>query len=112
MTATFPNRLNALRALAALTTLSLARLVFAESTMIGSVQDIPPGHIVVSVSTELMTFEVNSETSVTLDGQSVELSALRSGDRVRITTMPSEGSTVAARIVAERHSPARARAGT
>jgi hypothetical protein len=55
MTSTLLNRLNVLRVVAALAMVGVAQLAIAESTMIGSVQDIPPGHIVVSVSTELMT---------------------------------------------------------
>jgi hypothetical protein len=78
----------------------------AETITLGSVQDMPAGHIVVTVSTELVMFEVARETTVTLNGQPANAADLRPGDHVRISTHKGvERFPVALSIVAVRGSP-------
>lgn len=71
---------------------------------IGELHDASAVEVVVHVGTELATFTVTTETSVTLDGKPAELTELQPGDQVSVTAGHGEGRFRSAlNVAARRH---------
>ncbi len=63
----------------------------AGTMYIGELHDASATEVVVSMSTELVTFVVTSSTKVTLDGKPVEVTELRPGDQASVTAGAGDG---------------------
>lgn len=76
----------------------------AEIMYIGELHDATSGELVLTVSTELVAFELASTADVTLDGHAVTVEELAPGDRVSLIARRGEGRTpIAVEVVAYRH---------
>jgi hypothetical protein len=66
------------------TTLAMARPAAADTMLLGSIYDVPPGQVVLAVSTEIVSVAVDRMTPVTINGEPANVADLKPGDRVRV----------------------------
>ena len=69
---------------------------------IGKLHDASAVEVVVHVGTELATFTMTTQTSVTLDGKPAQVTDLQPGDQVSVTAGPGDGRFRSALDVAAR----------
>lgn len=74
----------------------------AGTMYIGELHDASAVEVVVHVGTELATFTVTTQTSVTLDGKPAKLTDLQPGDQVSVTAGHGDGRFRSALDVAAR----------
>lgn len=83
-------------AVAALILLAVGNIAHAEQKYAGQIHSVSPSQIVLMISTELMTFSLDENTAVTLNGKTVKAKDLKSGDEASLQAEKGDDSVLRA----------------